>query len=93
MSTDNCSGERGLHSHRFVETYEGFVGFGLDRKTDERTIIYYLQKFSDDTLISALVERMSDAELEQVFTLVNAVMKSHLSEQEYHRLFLKEEHP
>ncbi len=37
-----------LHSHDFIESYDGLVGFGLNRETDENTIIYYLQKFSDD---------------------------------------------
>ena len=38
------------HSHKFIEEYEGFAAFGLDRETDEETVIYYLQKFSDDSL-------------------------------------------
>jgi len=79
------------HSHDFVENYSGLVGFGADRETDENTLIYYLQKFSDDTLITALVKRMSDRELEEIFNLVNRVMKHHFSEPEYHRLFLKED--
>ena len=33
------------HSHNFVETYKGMVGIGADRDTDEKTIIFYLQKF------------------------------------------------
>jgi hypothetical protein len=37
----------GIHSHNFVETYRGLVGFGADRKIDENTVIYYLQKFPD----------------------------------------------
>jgi hypothetical protein len=81
------------HRHQFVETYEGLVGFGADRPTDENTVVYYLQKFSDDTLMAHLVKRLSDAELEEIFALVNRLMKRHLSESEYHRLFLKEEHP
>lgn len=80
------------HSHEFVETYEGLVGFGADRRTDEDTIVYYLQKFSDDTLMRHLVGRMSAAELEEVFDLVNRLLKAHLSEAEYHRLFLKDAH-
>ena len=27
------------HSHRFIEEYKGLVGFGLDRKTNEYSII------------------------------------------------------
>ncbi len=34
-----------IHSHDFVENYEELVGFGLNRDTDEKTIIFYLQKF------------------------------------------------
>ena len=82
------------HSHRFVEEYDGLVGFGLDRKTDEQTLVYYLQKVADDDLARTLAERMSDEELEQVFSLLNRLMRSHLNDGEYHRLFLKDEdHP
>ena len=31
-----------IHSHRFVEIFNGFLGFGYDRATDEKTIMYYL---------------------------------------------------
>lgn len=79
------------HSHNFVETYQGLVGFGLDRKTDESTIVYCLQKFSDDALMDVLKQRMTDAELERIFNLVTDLLKSHLSEEEYHQYYLKEE--
>ena len=79
-----------LHSHRFVDTYDGLVGFGYDRQTYENTVIYYLQKFSDDALARHLTARLSDEELEQIFELLSGLMKKHLSESEYHRLFLKE---
>jgi hypothetical protein len=81
------------HSHRFVEAYDGMVAFGFNREIDEKTVIYYLQKFSDDALIETLVKRMADTELGQVFDLISALLRRHLSEPEYHRLFLKEEHP
>lgn len=80
------------HTHRFVETYSGLVGFGLDRETDENAVMYYLQKFSDDTLLQTLVKRLSDEDLAAVFNLVNRLLKENLSEAEYHRLFLKNEH-
>ncbi len=81
------------HSHQFVETYQGMVGFGLDRENDQNTIVYYLQKFSDDTLMQTLVQRLGDDELEEIFSLVTRLLKRHLSESEYHRLFLKDDHP
>ena len=81
------------HSHRFVETYQGLVGFGFDRETDENTIVCYLQKFSDDMFMETIVKRLSDEELEEIFSLISRLLKQHLSEGEYHQLFLKEEHP
>lgn len=80
------------HTHNFVETYDGLVGFGADRKTDQNTIIYYLQKFSDDTLMENLIHRLTDNELEDIFFLINRLLKNHLSESEYHTLFLKDDH-
>ena len=79
-----------LHTHRFVEEYDGFVGFGLNRETDQNTVIYYLQKFSDDTLVEKLVKKMTDDELGELFNLMTRLLKSHLTEPQYHSLFLKE---
>jgi TorA maturation chaperone TorD len=78
------------HSHQFVESYEGLVGFGFDRETDENTVIYYLQKFSDDTLMNVMKERLSDQELEDLFNRLSGLLRRHLSENEYHALFLKD---
>ena len=89
MSTEKSP----AHAHRFVEEYGGFVGFGLDRRTDENTVVYYLQKFSDDVLARTMVERMTDEELDRLYSLINALMQQHLNDNEYHRLFLKEDHP
>ena len=57
------------HSHNFVETYEGLVGFGADRETDENTVVFYLQKFSDDLLMKTLIQRLSYNELSEIFAL------------------------
>jgi hypothetical protein len=82
--------DKPVHTHDFVETHLGFVGFGLDRKTDEEAILYYLQKFSDDTLMRHLIPHLSDSELEEIFSLVTSLLKKHLTEPDYHRLFLKD---
>ena len=82
----------GIHSHKFVETYEGLMGFGADRKTDESTVICYLQKFCDDMLIEQLMPRLSDDELSEIFDLITRLLKKHLTNEEYHRLFLKDDH-
>ena len=80
------------HTHEFVENYDGLVGFGLDRETDEKTIIYYLQKFSDDTLMKHLIKKFTSEELETIFDLLTRLLKKYLTEPEYHTLFLKDEH-
>ena len=80
----------GIHSHSFVETYDGLVGFGADRKTDENTVIFYLQKFSDDKFMRKILPRLSDDELQEIFDVINRILKKHLKHKEYHQLFLKE---
>jgi len=79
------------HSHRFVETFEGLLGYGLDRQTNEDTVQVYLQKFSDDQLMQTILKRMTDDDLADVFEFTSKIMKKYLTEAEYHQLFLKEE--
>ena len=79
-----------IHSHRFVETFNGFLGFGYDRATNEKTIMYYLQKFSDDRHLETIIPRLTDDELSQLFEMLSKLMKNHLSDSEYHHLFLKD---
>ena len=80
------------HSHRFIEEFDGFVGFGLNRKSDQDTVIYYLQKFSDDRLMEVLKDRLSDEARQAIFDLLSGLLRKHLSEPEYHRYFLKDNH-
>lgn len=79
------------HTHSFIENYSDLVGFGLNRETNENTIIYYLQKFSDDVLMQLIVPRLSDKELADIFDQISLLMRKHLSEKEYHRYFLKDD--
>ena len=76
--------------HTFIHRYEGLGAFGMNRETDEETIMFYLQKFSEDRFMEAFIPRLSDAELEQVYEFVNALLKRHITEDEYHDLFLKD---
>ena len=78
------------HSHRFVETFDGIVGYGLDRQSDENTVQVYLQKFSDDSLMKTVLKRMTHDDLTEVFEVTGKMLKKYLTEPEYHRLFLKE---
>ncbi|MFP4573621.1 MAG: cytoplasmic protein [Desulfobacterales bacterium] len=78
------------YSHDFVETYEGLLAFGWDRQTDEQTLICYLQMLSDDRLIKILASRMNEHEIEELHNIINRLLKTHLNDAEYHRLFLKD---
>ena len=80
------------HQHIFVDEYDGMVGFGFSREVDEKSLIFYLQRFSDDDLVKALVPRLSDDEINQLFELMSKLMRSYLNDEEYHELFLKDDH-
>jgi len=81
----------GKHKHQFVDDYEGLVGFGLDRETDEGTLTWYLQKFSDDDHMALMRGRMSDEDLRELFDFLGGLLKKCLTEEEYHRVFLKDD--
>ena len=79
------------HSHRFVEEYDGLVGYGFSREVDEYTLTYYLQKFSDDRHMALIRSRMSDSDMEALFDLLGELLKKYLTEEEYHEYFLKDD--
>jgi len=81
------------HTHRFVEEYDGLMGFGFSREVDEKTLTYYLQKFSDDRFMALIRGRMSEEDMEALFDFLTRMMKQYLTEEEYHRYFLKDEEP
>ena len=78
------------HRHTFVDQYDEMVAFGFSREVDEKSLMYYLQKFSDDEFLKLLVPRLDDREIEQLFELMSNIMKKHLTEEEYHKFFLKD---
>ncbi len=79
------------HSHKFVDEYDGLVGFGLSREVNEHTLTYYLQKFSDDQLMALIRSRISEEDMEELFNLIGRLLKEYLNDEEYHTYFLKDE--
>ena len=79
------------HRHDFAESYDGLVGYGYDRENNENTLAYYLQKFSDDEHVKLILSRMSDEDMESLFDNLCILLKKYLEEEEYHRLFLKDD--
>ncbi|MEE9421440.1 MAG: hypothetical protein V3W43_18335 [Desulfatiglandaceae bacterium] len=78
-------------THRFIQEYDGLVGFGLSREVDEYTLTYYLQRFSEDALMALIRGRMSQEDMEELFNLITRLMKQYLTEEEYHKHFLKDD--
>jgi len=66
------------------------MAFGLDRATDERSLALFLSRFSRPELLAALLPRLDDREIEALLDHLTGLLKNHLQEPEYHRLFLKD---
>jgi len=66
------------------------ICFGLNRTMDEQSLKAFIQRFSRDSVLSALVPRLEDREITELLDTLSDLMRKHLSEQEYHRLFLSE---
>ena len=79
-----------MPKHNFVRNYKGPVGIGFDRKTDEATMIYYCQKFSDDTVMEILSKRMSNDEITELAGSMMALIKKYFDHNEYHKFFLED---
>lgn len=77
-------------THDFIHQYRGLGAFGMNRETDEETLMFYLQKFSEDSFMKAFVPRLNSEDLEQIYNMVNFFLKKYFSEDEYHDIFLKD---
>lgn len=67
--------------------------FGWDRPSDERSWQAFVRHFSRRELLATLAPRLSDQEILALTDQLSGLMKRHLSEKEYHRLFLTNESP
>jgi len=66
------------------------IAFGFDRETDERSFELFLQRFADKKLMMTLLPRLQDEDILATVDFLTAIMHKHLSEKEYHSLFLTE---
>ena len=64
------------------------ICFGLSRELDERSFKLFVQKFAAEDLLDVLAPRLTDEEIERLVATLTGVLRNHLSEVEYHRLFL-----
>jgi len=68
------------------------ICFGLNRELDERSFSLFLQLAGNKELTEVLAKRLPSEKIDQFVTEFTALLKQYLSEDEYHRLFLGEEH-
>ncbi len=66
-------------THNFIHDYKGLGAFGMDRETDEETVMFYLQKFSEDRFMETFLPRLSNEELEEIYLFVNKHLKKQIS--------------
>jgi len=66
------------------------MAFGLDRTTDEHSLALFLERFTRTELLATLLPRLTDREIEALLNHLTGLLKNHLRESEYHRMFLKD---
>ena len=66
------------------------IAFGFDRAMDERSFKLFLQHFVDEELMETLLPRLQDEDILETVDFLTRIMRKHLSEKEYHSLFLAE---
>jgi len=69
------------------------ICFGLNRELDERSFSLFLQLAGNEELTKVLASRLSSENMDRIVTEFTSLMKQYLTEDEYHRLFLREESP
>jgi hypothetical protein len=72
----------------FANDNAGNICFGLTRPIDEQSLTLFLKRFAEPDLLAALVPRLADEELSRVVELLSELLRAHLTDNEYHRLFL-----
>ena len=66
------------------------IVFGFDRQTDERSLLMFLALFTDTALLELLLPRLQDEEILAIVDFLTRILRKHLSEKEYHAVFLSE---
>lgn len=77
-----------MTSEKYLAEDSDSMVFGFDRITDEKSLAVFLQKIANPDLLGTLISRMDDQEIESTLHLFTGLMKKHLSEKEFHRLFM-----
>lgn len=68
------------------------ICFGLNAELDTTSCVTYLQLLGRKEFSEIFAQRLSSEEIEQLVDMIAALMHKHLSKQEYHSLFLLDDH-
>jgi len=68
------------------------ICFGLSPELDQRSCATYLQLAGHPEFARIFASRLSPEEIDSLVDIISALMRKHLSKQEYHQLFLREDH-
>jgi len=68
------------------------ICFGMNTELDQSSCATYLKLLGRDEFAKTFAERLSSEEIEILVDMVTSLMQKHLSKQEYHKLFLLDEH-
>lgn len=67
--------------------------FGLNLELDRESLTAFLQLMGRPSLAETLAGRLSSTEIHELVQSLTGVLKNHMSEAEYHQLFLNETPP
>ena len=67
--------------------------FGLNLELDRSSLSCFLQLAGRPEFTETLASRLSSEEIQEIVHFFTGILKDHLSEDEYHRLFLLEQSP
>ena len=68
------------------------ICFGLSTALDRSSCAAYLQLLGRKEFSELFAQRLSSEEIETVIDMIGSLLQKHLTKQEYHRLFLLDEH-
>ncbi|XOF33302.1 MAG: hypothetical protein ACL93V_15055 [Candidatus Electrothrix sp. YB6] len=83
MKTENTDSKDNSSSTGFEQ-----ICFGLNRTTDEQSLLLFLRLFTREELLQALIPRLDEDEIMQLVRQLTGILHKHLEEKEYHELFL-----
>ena len=84
------SREKAMPDELFSLSAAADMCFGLERRLDEKSLAAFLERYCNRDLLSVLIPRLSSPEIDETVAFLTGLLKKHLSEVEYHRLFLGE---